>query len=36
MMRYRRVHGALIATALTCAMAVKPVSAEPDNSLENL
>lgn len=36
MMRYRRVHGALIATALTCAMAVNPVSAEPDNSLENL
>lgn len=36
MMRYRRVHGALIATALTCAMAENPVSAEPDNSLENL
>ena len=36
MMGYRRVHGALIATALTCAMAVNPVSAEPDNSLENL
>ena len=35
-MRYRRVHGALIATALTCAMAENPVSAEPDNSLENL
>lgn len=35
-MGYRRVHGALIATALTCAMAVNPVSAEPDNSLENL
>lgn len=35
-MRYRRVCGSLFATVLTCSMAVNPVLAAPEDSLESL
>lgn len=35
-MRYRKVYNALLATALTCAMTVTPVFAEPSDTLDSL
>lgn len=35
-MRYRKVYNALLATALTCAMTVAPVFAEPSDTLDSL
>ena len=35
-MNYRRVRGAVIATALTCSLVVAPVFAAPEDSLESL
>lgn len=35
-MKYRRLHNVLLATGLTCALAVTPVFAAPDSTLDNL